>query len=132
MHTITIKTYEQDRPDVTVTTVEELDNELDRIAARCARHPMIIDLINADGDCLTIGLGAEQTAVTVTPASGGRSLESIGDETGDPEAHSVFFYGGLWTGVLKRQSVPIALARQEVRRWFQEGRVNGAIRWHSR
>ena len=59
-------------------------------------------------------------------------IESIGDETHDPGAHSVFFYGGQWTGVLKRDSVPVALARQEVRRWFQERKVGGPIRWRSR
>jgi hypothetical protein len=132
MSDITIKTYDPDRPDASVTTVEELDGRLDQLAAECRDRPIIVDLVNAEGDCLTMGLGADHTAIAVRPAQGGALMESIGDEAADPAAHTVFFYGGQWTGVLKRDSVPVALARQEVRRWFQERKVDGPIRWRSR
>jgi hypothetical protein len=127
-----IRTYDPNWPDRRVTSVEELDAQLDQIAAAFKESPVIVDLIDSEGDCLTLGLGADNTAVAVQPSGDGTYMESVGDETADPTEHTVFYYGGQWTGVLKRDSVPVAIARQEVRRWFLERRVDGPIRWRSR
>ena len=58
MGEITIKTYEPDKPDTGVSTVDELDRRLDQLSAESRDCPIIVDLINAEGDCLTMGLGA--------------------------------------------------------------------------
>ena len=66
MSEVTIKTYDRSRPDITVCTVEELDGELDRLAAECC--------VGQGGRIGAVGrAGGGQPVVTV----GGFSIPEI-------------------------------------------------------
>ena len=129
MEPICIKTHERADQDIEITSVEELDAAIDRLARKHREHPIIVDLMNAAGDCLSAGVGADHSVLTFTRAGGGSTAVSLGDESANPEEHVVFLYGGQWTGIRKKNLIPEPLAREAVRYWFREGEITDAVRW---
>jgi hypothetical protein len=110
-------------------SLSELDAELDRLTAQCHEKPMIVEVIDAGGNSLSIGLGRDKTLVHLVPTAG-PYLASVGDVSAP--GTSVFYFHGEWTEVRQSQLIPIPAARNAVRHWYMTGELTSDIRWSDR
>ena len=118
-------------PPATISTRQELDQALHKVEARCnPEHPIIVAL-SVHGYEVGIGLGLPESFVNVkswergTPESG---LITVGD--GRAKRGAVFFFlDKQRTEIAQRNLIPMALARQIVREFFETGRRSTSVPW---
>lgn len=103
--------------------------ELDRLSAQCHEKPMIVEVIDAGGNSLSIGLGRDKTVVHLVPTAG-PYLASVGDVNA-PGA-SVFYFQGEWTEVRQSQLITLSAAREAVRHWYLTGELTSDVQWSDR
>jgi len=127
----TIKTNVRGEPEEPVDNLDALNLALERLAADNKSRPIVVDLVRNNGDSLSFGIGADLTALSFTPADGGACMASIGDPAVAAGPRQ-FISGGHWTEVRSKHLIPMTLAVEEIRHWFQHGVLGlGPIKWRT-
>lgn len=91
-----------------IASPEELQRWLRLIAIECPR-PLLVEVIRADGDLLSVGLGAVRSFLTYIPAGGDPPYFSVVDESaGDGEV--CFDCNGEPSFYAARNTVPFQMA----------------------
>jgi hypothetical protein len=98
-----------------VRTVEDLQKLLRAIAADCPR-PVIVTVIRADGDMLSIGVGRPVSFLTFIPKDNMPPYFSV-HVASNPEEEVCFDYNGEPSFYSARNTVPFELALEVVRRF---------------
>lgn len=93
---------------VAIASTDELQCWLRRIAAECPR-PLLVDIVRADGDRLSVGLGRTRSFMTYIPADGNPPYFSVvGDALETEEVN--FDYNGESSFYSARNTVPFEIA----------------------
>ena len=112
-----------------VADLDELDDLLDHIHASTVAAPVLVSVIRADGESLTIGLGRELSVLSHVPADMNPPYRaSAGDVEGD-ELVSYSFQGS-YSEFPMTDCVPLADARFALREFAANGTLSARIRWH--
>jgi Immunity protein Imm1 len=124
-------------PAVPVDSVEELDRVLDRVALHASGDQPVIVALDTQEGTLTLGLGHETSSVLVyyPPGYDGLgSLHSVGDrgaaERDEWRPPLTFFYFGHHSEFPRWSGVPVVVARQAAREFFERpGEPPARIDW---
>jgi hypothetical protein len=123
--------WSEAEPPATVSTRQELDQALHKVAARCtANHPVIV-AIYLHGCEVGIGLGLSESFVNVKgwePGTPESCLITVGDGRAKHGA-SFFFLNTHPIEIPQRNLIPMAQARQIVREFFETGRRSTGVQW---
>jgi Immunity protein Imm1 len=119
----------EDALEVPVSTVEELDAELDRLEAETDDdRPVMAEIVRPEGPSLTIGLGRDHSVMTYIASDAGPYFTShSGDSAQDGTV--AFYYGGHESEFIAEAAVPVADAREAARRFFADGHRPENIDW---
>lgn len=121
--------------DLTVSSVQELDRELDRITELArGTDPLMVDLYDdddPDGAVLGIGLGADRSVASWTlPNDEPGSMGSRGDGTGRSTDDEPWF---VWSGEASyfdpATTISVDAARQAMREYMRTGARPTNIEW---
>ena len=120
------------RSAIKVNSVEELDAALDAIAEEVSPElPQAVPITRANGDCLTIVLGAKTGSLLSFIAKSGDPPYFV--SLGDPTAQGIFTYFVDFdhhSEALVRNVIPEIEARQAVREFVsQDGRLPKNVAW---
>ena len=118
---------------VDVSTEEELDQLLDRIHRDSEGNtPRFIELCNADGDTLQLGLGRPYSLLSFTPGDGEPPYyASKGDPSlaGNPP-HILFYYlGGHYSEFPASTAIDTTAAREAARIFLQTEARPTNVEW---
>ena len=102
-----------------VASPDDLRQWLRRIATECPR-PLLAEVVRADGDRLSVGLGCPRSFLTYIPADGDPPYFSVLDEAaGDGEV--CFDCNGEPSFYAARNTVPFAVALEVASRFAASG-----------
>lgn len=119
--------WEGQRRDV--ADLEDLDDLLDNIHAAAVTAPVLVSVIRADGESLTIGLGRELSVLSHVPADLNPPYRaSAGDLEGEELVN--YSFQGSYSEFPITDCVPIAKARFALREFATDGTLSATIRWH--
>lgn len=111
-----------------VSSPEELDTLLDKLAREAAAKPFMVELISPQGDSMSVGLGSKKSVLSWVPAGGNPPYYA---SKGNPGAGGtvVFFYRGSWSEFPGWSAVPVAAARAAMRQFLQTGGRPSTVEW---
>ena len=115
-------------------SVQELDRILDQLTLQATNElPFSVDLVLDSGDALSIVVGDIITPVNFYSSAGHPLVVGCSGfwegEEGDQEF--VFDHRGSYSEIEKRYTIPIANAREAMRRFFATARRPDGIPWNS-
>ena len=120
--------WEEDRR-IAITSVAMLDAIVDELDASArAAMPITIELYHDEEQMLLIVVGQETSYVQFYSTAYHPHLWTCRGEWNDDE-HIEFLYRGHHSGIDKRYTVPIAEAREALRRFFIAGVRPDNIQW---
>lgn len=115
----------------TIPSIAELDAALDSLEAGArSGYPTLATLYQHDGRSLTVGLGREGMALSLTGPDGMGPFHVSDNGSGD-EAPIRFLSGGVWTEFPARSLVASADARRAIRHFFETGEPAPDLDWRS-
>ncbi len=122
-------TCSKDEPEVELGSVRDLDDWLDKLAEQCrADAPRTVRLC-VHGYEVEIGLGLPESFVHIDHESGmPPHFTTLGDAQAEGEV-AFYVLGERQFGTLRRNLIPMALARQVVREFFETGHRSEAVEW---
>jgi hypothetical protein len=111
-----------------VGSIEELDRLLDGLAASVLEKPLMAELIAENGDSLAAGLGRDESVLSWI---NGDQNPPYYASKGDSGAGGmiVFFYRGDWSEFPRWSAIPVARAREAMRRFFTTGQMPDNVEW---
>lgn len=116
-----------------VSTVEEMDLILDRLTSEAKRvgMPIGVQLELGSGSAMTIGVGGEESHVEfLSPSDGPMVVGCRGPWQGKEGDEIVrFSFGGEYSEIQKRYTVPIAQAREALREFMRTNLRPNSIPW---
>ena len=116
----------------TVSSPVELDEALDRLeAAARANQPIVVTLYHGDGRSLSVGLGREGIALSLTGPDGLAPFHVSDSGSGEEGDAVSYVSGGVWTEFPRWSLVPPSAARAAIRHFFETGRPSQEVRWRS-
>ena len=118
-----------DDPAIEIPTAKALDEWFDQLASACAQDAPIVVRLSVHGYDIEIGLGLAESFVHIEHESG---MPPYFTTMGDPQAEgtvSFYLFGNAQTGILRRNLVPAALAREVVREFFETGSRSSRVEW---
>jgi hypothetical protein len=118
--------------EATVSTVDELDRLLDRIAAEAVRtgRPELPTLYDDDGRSLAVGVGDRLSLLSWTDENTEDDVVlSAGDEESDGEVK--FFYGNQFSFFPRSALIPVEQARRAMREFLTTGARPTGVRWQT-
>jgi Immunity protein Imm1 len=119
------------QPRVELTTAQEFEDALDRLALKCKPdHPSIVALYAHDHQLL-IGLGLPQSFVQIQrwDDPGSRpALVTVGDSNAIGEV-AFYLFGSHHTEIPRRHLIPTPMARQLALQFFESGQVKQVVDW---
>jgi hypothetical protein len=121
--------WSDNQPSIELLTASQLDEHLDRIAAkRDQRSPTIVQ-IYAHGHELLLGLAAVEGFVQVAPDTGKPSyLVTVGDSVAEGVV-SFYLNGTHHTEIPRRHMISSVQAREIVREFVESGHRADAVEW---
>jgi hypothetical protein len=112
-----------------IETLADLDEAFDRLeAAADAQEPMLVTLYREDGRSLSVGLGHDGTALSLTGPDGMGPFHVSENGSGD-ETPVRFLSGGVWTDFPGWSLVARPDARRAIRHFFQSGEPAPDLDW---
>lgn len=115
--------------DIAVVDSPNAFNDLiKRLDAEAKRHPIMIDVIAGDGRSLALGLGRDQTVLSLAGPQGSPPYyASVGNE--NAEGDISFDYHGERTDFQLRHAVPNSAARTAAVQFMFEPGLPNAVHW---
>lgn len=114
-----------------VTSADELDRVLDRLAARAAElgTPFNLTLAGAAGTSMDIVLGATMASVQWLRVDPWCCRVSVAEGVDDDDDLVQFAGNGPHSELPRRCWIEVPLAREAVRHYFHTGKLTPLVRW---
>ena len=126
----TMTVYYDREPPTVVTSTEELDTVLDRIAEnpRYTAFPVFVSIESADRRyTLQVGVGRSDLSTLVWYEAEVDVLASAG--TVDYQQRPKFNFGGTPTDAYDDSAIPVEVARRAAREFFEHGTRPTCVTW---
>jgi len=113
---------------VPVDSIDDLDRRLAELAKEAKSRPFIAELIATNGNCVSMGLGREESVLSWVQASKDPPYYA---SKGNPKAEGtiVFFYGGDWSDFPRWSTVSATDALAAMREFFETGERPTTVEW---
>ena len=122
-------TCSKEEPEIEIGSGRELEEWLDRLADRCSPDAPRTVRVCMHGYEVEIGLGLAESFVHVDHESGmPPHFTTLGDASAEGEV-AFYVLGDRQAGTPRRNLIPMALARQVVREFFDTGSRSAAVEW---
>jgi len=126
-----------DNGAIHVDTIEQLDALLNRCHLEAQKtEPFLVEIMLSTGDALTIGLGRDLSLLSYVSSSGEPPyFVSVGDSVPDDDVVLgdddvvVFYFCGTYTELPCFTLIPMELAREGARYFFQHASLPSFINW---
>ena len=116
------------------SSIQELDRILDQLTLQATnnRLPFSVDLMGDSGACLSIVVGDNISPVNFYSPTGHPLVVGCSGPWKEKEGDKVFVFlhRGSYSEIEKRYTVPIADAREAMRRFFITGQQPDNIHWN--
>jgi hypothetical protein len=117
--------WASDRPS-SVKNINELDELLDHVQAAHKGKPALIELCRETNTSLFVAVGDAEYMLHIE-GKAEPSLTSVGDS--QLTGAAIFYCGGQWTEVPRKNLVPVERARAAIRHWATTGEASSDIIW---
>jgi hypothetical protein len=119
----------KDEPEIELRSSVQLDEQLDKLAAQCnADFPHVVR-VTVHGYEVEIGLGLAESFVRIEHESGMPPyFTTIGNAQAEGEV-AFYLFGDHPSGILRRNLIPMAQARQIIKEFFETGSRSTAVAW---
>jgi immunity protein Imm1 of predicted polymorphic toxin system len=119
------------QPRVELSTGEEFEDAVNRLAARCSADRPTIVALYAHGHQVMLGLGLPQSFVQIQRwdnQASGPALVTVGDSKADGGV-AFYLFGSQHTEIPRRNLIPGPMALRLARQFFESGQVKQDVDW---